>query len=153
MNVLHYVFSNSGPVNISVETLKGLELAHERNIFHRDIKPDNIFISSGNHVKILDFGIAKIIENQNFTKAGNVLGTIEYMPPEQMLGEQVDHRCDLFAVGTILYQILTNKLPFEGKTPVEILFKKLNEEPVKPSFYNKEIPEQLSNVIIKALKL
>ncbi|MBN2009107.1 tetratricopeptide repeat protein [candidate division KSB1 bacterium] len=131
--------------------LMGLQAAHQTGIWHRDIKPDNILITSDDAIKILDFGIAKISTTQGFTIGGDILGTIEYMPPEQMLGDPVDQTCDLYATGVLFYQMVTGKLPFNGNSPVEILFKKLNEPPVHPIYLNHDISNDLNNVIIRAL--
>lgn len=138
--------------NLIIQVLKALGLAHKMGIMHRDIKTDNILITHDDQAKILDFGIAKVQAKAGLTIDGQVLGTLEYMAPEQMLGDDVDHRCDLYAVGIILYQALTRQMPFSGQNAVEILFKKLNEEPVMPSYHNKKISSQLDRIILKALQ-
>lgn len=132
--------------------LQGISAAHKTAIFHRDIKPDNILVNDDGWVKILDFGIAKTITNQQLTVAGDVLGTVEYMPPEQMLGETIDQTSDTYAAASVYYQMLTNRLPFRGKTPVETLFKKINEEPVPINLINEEVSGELNQIILKAIK-
>ncbi len=92
-------------IKFAGQMLSGLQLAHSMGILHRDIKSDNILITSDDQVKILDFGIAKIMANEGLTVAGDILGTVEYMAPEQLLGEGADNRSDLYAVGVVLYQI------------------------------------------------
>lgn len=138
-------------VQIIHNVLCGLSVAHKMNITHRDIKSENIFIAQGGIAKILDFGIAKMSAAKGLTVAGDILGTIEYMAPEQMLGEVADHRCDLYSVAVMLYQLLTNILPFTGETPAAILYKQLNEEPIPPSYYTESISPHLDTVLMKAL--
>lgn len=138
-------------IKLIVQVLKALELAHSMGIIHRDIKADNILITDKDEAKVLDFGIAKMSQKAGLTVAGEVLGTVEFMAPEQMLGEDVDHRCDLYAAGVVLYQTLTRELPFQGQNPVEILFKKLNEEPLALNYYNKKLNSRIDSVIFKAL--
>lgn len=139
-------------IHLIKQILDGLSCAHEKGIYHRDIKPENIFITANDKVKILDFGIAKMSAKKGLTAVGDVLGTVEYMAPEQMLGESFDHRCDIYATGVLLYQALTRLLPFTGETSVAILFKQLNEEPIPPSEYNTSIPSALDKITLKALK-
>jgi serine/threonine protein kinase/tetratricopeptide (TPR) repeat protein len=138
-------------IKLIIQILDALRSAHAMGILHRDIKPDNLLVTVNDNVKILDFGIAKISTNQGLTFAGDILGTVEYMAPEQMLGELVDHRCDLYAAGVVLYQILTGRLPFVGESAVSIVFKKLNEEPAPPSYYNRDVRESLDQVVLKAI--
>jgi len=138
-------------VDLTIQILKGLQYAHELGVLHRDIKSENILITRTGHVKILDFGIAKIMSKPGLTVAGDLLGTVEYMAPEQLLGESIDHSVDLYATAVLLYQMLTNHLPFESETPAAILYKKLNEEPLPISYYQKGFPKELDDVIVKAL--
>ncbi|MFQ5677328.1 MAG: protein kinase, partial [bacterium] len=133
------------------QILGALSFAHAKGTLHRDIKADNVMVTENDVAKILDFGIAKILTKKGLTVAGDILGTVEYMAPEQMLGEPIDHRCDLYAVGILLYQILTKRLPFEDKNPVAILYKKLNEDPVPPSYYNHSVGFELDQVVLKAI--
>ncbi|RMF61219.1 MAG: hypothetical protein D6748_02150, partial [Calditrichaeota bacterium] len=138
-------------IHIISQLLSGLECAHQVGIYHRDIKPENILITPDDRVKILDFGIAKMAAKEGLTVAGDIMGTIEYMAPEQMMGEEADHRCDIYSTGVLLYQILTKKLPFTGDTSVAILYKQLNEDPIPPSELNPAISSELEQVILKAL--
>lgn len=139
--------------SIGRQILEGVQRAHDMSILHRDLKPENILVTENGTVKILDFGIAKMTSRQGLTMAGDVLGTIEYMAPEQMLGEELDARCDVYSVGVVLYQLLTCRLPFTGDNPVAVLYKQLNEIPVIPSHYNSEIPAWLNQVILKAISI
>jgi tetratricopeptide (TPR) repeat protein/tRNA A-37 threonylcarbamoyl transferase component Bud32 len=138
-------------IQLVMQILHGLQYAHHLGILHRDIKSENVLVTSNDHVKILDFGIAKIISNPGLTAAGDLLGTVEYMAPEQLLGKPIDNLIDLYATAVLLYQMLTNHLPFESDTPAAILYKKLNEEPLPVSYYNQGFPPDLDNVILKAL--
>ena len=120
--------SEAEALDIVIAATKGLAAAHEENIVHRDIKPDNIMLTRKGQVKIADFGLARATsEDMELTKAGQILGTPAYMSPEQCLGERVDHRSDLFSAGVILYQLLTGDKPFTGSltcvmTPLSPLF-------------------------------
>ena len=144
-------FVEKEAIEIGKQILSGLRCAHNIGIFHRDIKSDNIMLTANNTAKILDFGIAKMLALKEITANGNVVGTVQYMAPEQMMGEAVDHRCDIYACGILLYQLATMHLPFEGENSVAVLFKQLNEEPVPPSYYNSELSSTFDSVIIKAL--
>jgi serine/threonine protein kinase/uncharacterized protein HemY len=145
------VFKPEWAIKIAIQILSGLFCAHSLGIMHRDIKPDNILVARNKIAKILDFGIAKITAKEGLTLAGDILGTVEYMAPEQMLGEDLDHRCDIYAAGVVLYQILTKRLPFWGENPVAILYKQLNEDPVPPSYYNNQVGQELDQVVLKAI--
>jgi len=138
-------------VKFTLQILSALSFAHSRKTWHRDIKPDNILVTKDEVAKILDFGIAKILTRKGLTAAGDILGTPEYMAPEQMLDEVSDHRCDIYATGVMLYQVLTKRLPFEGENPVAILYKKINEDPVPLSYYNRHIGPELNDIVVKAL--
>ena len=148
-------------VRIAISILTGLEHAHSRGVIHRDLKPDNIMILGAEtgpaEVKILDFGIAKLgdveIGSRPITEAGMVFGTPRYMSPEQAAGEPVDHRSDLFAIGIILYQLLSGQLPFDGETTVQILRRVLTQP--APRLMVNGLPsttsEALADVVARAL--
>ena len=143
--------SISQAIRIAEQLLSGLQHAHKMGILHLDIKSDNTLITSAGHVKILDFGIARIVQGEEGPMEEHVAGTLQYMAPEQLLGEPIDHRCDLFAAGVVLYQMLTNKLPFAGDTPAALLYDHLNEDPVPPSYYNEQVTQALADVVLKAI--
>jgi len=130
-----------------------LGAAHAAGIVHRDVKPENVFLSGdGTHVKVLDFGISKVGDNKDgLTKTGTVMGTPDYMAPEQARGDKVDSRADIYAVGAMLFRALTGKKPFEGRDPMATLTAVLTEEPPRPSELSTEIPLSLELVIQKAM--
>jgi serine/threonine-protein kinase len=148
-------------VAVTIQVLSALVAAHTKGIVHRDLKPDNIFIAKsrrgGEEVKLLDFGISKFTlegtGNLNLTRTGAILGTPNYMSPEQASGrDEVDRRSDLWAVGVILYQVLTGELPFTGKNYNELMFNIVQEEPVAPREHRPDLPEKLQGLILKALE-
>ena len=138
-------------IKLTIQILKALHIAHQAGILHRDIKAENILISEDDQIKVLDFGIARITRQDHLTKNGEILGTIDYMAPEQMLGEEIDARCDLYAVGIVLYQLLTRVLPFNSSNAVQILFNKLNEEPASPSSINPKVNRDIDPIVLKAI--
>jgi serine/threonine-protein kinase len=130
-----------------------LGAAHAAGIVHRDVKPENVFLSGdGHHVKVLDFGISKVGDNKDgLTKTGTVMGTPDYMAPEQARGDKVDSRADIYAVGAMLYRALTGRKPFEGRDPMATLTAVLTEEPPRPTEIQGGIPLSLEHVIQKAM--
>jgi len=140
-------------VDIGVQVAGALDYAHSKNIIHRDIKPSNIFITHDNRPVIADFGIARIEDPTviHRTQAGVILGTPGYMSPEQVRGEPVDGRSDLFSLGVILYELTTGKTPFEGDT-LPVLFRAIMQDtPIKPKKANSKVPHLLSDLIMKSL--
>ncbi|MCS6885483.1 MAG: protein kinase [Acidobacteriota bacterium] len=133
-----------------------ISLAHKRGVIHRDLKPDNVMIEVINNreiVRVLDFGIAKLKDaNQNMTKTGNVLGTPHYMSPEQCSGGELDHRSDIYALGVIIYEMLSGQVPFDGPTPVAIVVQHVTKNPPLLHEVNKAIPEPVSRVVMRALE-
>lgn len=130
-----------------------LGAAHAAGIVHRDVKPENVFLTGDNaHVKVLDFGISKVGDNKDgLTKTGTVMGTPDYMAPEQARGDKVDSRADIYAVGAILYRALTGRKPFEGREPMATLTAVLTEQPPRPSEVFSGVPLSLELVIQKAM--
>ena len=131
------------------ELLAGLQFSHAKGVVHRDIKPANIMLTTDRHVKIADFGIARI-EQSSMTQAGTMMGTPAYMSPEQFMGQTVDARTDVYAAGVVLYQLLTGERPFEGGLTT-IMQKVLNTEPLPPSQLSVVAPRALDAVVLKAL--
>src|ERR1700758_2689942 len=127
-----------------------LDYAHAQGVIHRDIKPANILITQEGRAKIADFGIAKL-NLAHFTVPGRVLGTPAYMAPEQLSGESVDGRSDLFSLGVILYAIVTGHSPFQGTSATTVCFKVANREPVAASAFDLTLPGELDEVIARAM--
>lgn len=134
---------------LMVEMLDALEHAHSKGVTHRDMKPANLIVLADGHVKVADFGIARL-ETSELTQAGTILGTPAYMSPEQFMGQTVDGRSDLFSCGVILYQFLTGEKPFTGNTTT-IMYKVLREEPLPPSTLNLTLPAAWDAVVKKAI--
>ena len=126
-------------VAIFDQILQALEMSSREQIVHRDIKPTNIMIMGDKRVKVMDFGIAKI-PSLSITTTGTVLGTPYYMSPEQISGQKVDIRSDLFSVGAVFYQVLTGERPFEGESTVTLAYKIVQVEPIPPKVLNVHIP-------------
>ncbi|MEJ2616359.1 MAG: serine/threonine-protein kinase, partial [Ignavibacteriaceae bacterium] len=145
-------FNIEKALDITMQIAEGLAKAHEKNIIHRDIKPANIFITNDGIVKILDFGLAKVSAQTQMTVMGTTMGTVAYMSPEQSRGENVDHRTDIWALGVILYEMLTGQQPFKGDYEQAVIYSLLNEEPELLKSINKEIPEQLELIVKKAIE-
>jgi beta-lactam-binding protein with PASTA domain/tRNA A-37 threonylcarbamoyl transferase component Bud32 len=142
------------PVNIAIEyarqILSALRFAHRHGIVHRDIKPHNVLVDGEGRVKVTDFGIARAGTSQ-MTEAGSIVGTAQYLSPEQARGTNVDQRSDLYSLGVVLYELLTGEAPFEGDTPVEVAMKHLSTVPDAPSTHRPDLPRELDLVVLRAL--
>jgi eukaryotic-like serine/threonine-protein kinase len=140
------------PVAISYvrQVLAALRYAHRNGIVHRDIKPHNVLVDHEGRVKVADFGIARAGSSQ-MTEAGSIIGTAQYLSPEQARGAPVDESSDLYSTGIVLYELLTGEVPFTGETPVEIAMKHLSQVPPAPSTIRPEIPRDLDLVVLRAL--
>ena len=138
-------------ISIAIQIAKGLEKAHAHKLIHRDIKPANILITKDNQVKIVDFGLAKLSGSTVFTKEGSTLGTVAYMSPEQTEGAEIDHRTDIWALGVVLYEMLSGDRPFRGDYKQAVIYSILNEDPEPLQKHNPAIPEELDVIIHKAL--
>jgi CHASE2 domain-containing sensor protein/predicted Ser/Thr protein kinase len=128
----------------------GLDYAHVNGVFHRDVKPDNIMVTSGGIVKVMDFGIARVVES-SLTRTGSVIGTPAYMSPEQVNGQRIDSRSDIFSLGVILYELLTGRKPFKGDTVPALMFAIIKAEPVTPSDLDAKIDPGWDSIVRKAL--
>ncbi len=137
-------------LQLAEEIAEALDYAHAQGVIHRDIKPGNILIAQDGHAKIADFGIAKL-NLAHFTLPGKVLGTPAYMAPEQLAGEGVDGRSDLFSLGVILYAMVTGHSPFQGDSATTVCFKVANREPVAASALDLSLPPELDDVISRAM--
>jgi serine/threonine-protein kinase len=148
------VSRGAAPINVAIEyarqILSALRFAHRHGIVHRDIKPHNVLVDAEGRVKVTDFGIARAGTSQ-MTETGSIVGTAQYLSPEQARGGEVDPRSDLYSLGVVLYELLTGKTPFDGDTPVEIAMKHLSNAPEPPSKLRREVPPELDKVVLRAL--
>lgn len=138
-------------VNICLQIIAGMTKAHQKGIFHRDLKPANIFITTDGVVKILDFGLAKLVGAARLTKSGSTLGTIAYMAPEQIQGGSTDHRADIWSLGVILFEMLAGRLPFDGEFEPALMYAIVHEPPKGVTTFRHEANEALEAVIQKTL--
>ncbi|WP_338897148.1 protein kinase [Streptomyces sp. TG1A-60] len=141
-------------LKITADVLAALEISHEMGLVHRDIKPGNVMMTKRNVVKVMDFGIARAMQSgvTSMTQTGMVVGTPQYLSPEQALGRGVDARSDLYSVGIMLFQLTTGRLPFEADSPLAVAYAHVQEEPVAPSSINRSLPPAVDAVIARALK-
>jgi serine/threonine-protein kinase len=143
---------------IGIQACAGLDYAHRRGIIHRDVKPGNLMVVGGPvgggemTVKLTDFGIARAIEQTRITQVGSVVGTAAYLAPEQVRGEEATPATDVYALGVVLYQFLTGRLPYEGSSLAELAVRQQNEKALAPSTYNDEVPESLGSAVLCALE-
>ncbi len=144
-------FSIKEVVDIAIQVCEGLAIAHERGIVHRDIKSDNIMLTTRGQVKIMDFGLAKLRGSTKLTKTGSTLGTMPYMSPEQVQGIEVGQRSDIFSFGVVLYEMIAGQLPFKGEHEAAIIYSILNETPEPLARYKSGVSIELQNIISKAL--
>ncbi len=158
------ILQRHGPVEpeiaaeIGVQSCAGLDYAHRRGIIHRDVKPGNLMVVGGPVgggemvVKLTDFGIARAIEQTRITQVGSVVGTAAYLAPEQVRGEEATPATDVYALGVVLYQFLTGRLPYEGSSLAELAVRQQNEKPLPPDTYNSEVPGTLGAAVLRALE-
>jgi serine/threonine protein kinase len=132
------------------QVLTALRFAHRKGVVHRDIKPHNVMADADGRLKVTDFGIARAGVSQ-MTEAGSIIGTAQYLSPEQARGAVVDQRSDLYSIGVVLYEMLTGEVPFTGESPVEIAMKHLSDTPRPPSVLRPDIPPDLDMVVLRAL--
>lgn len=143
-------FETQRALEIARQIAEALDYAHRQNVIHRDLKPANIILADGGQVKLMDFGIAKIMAREGAHRTLSIMGTPSYMSPEQVSGREVDARSDLFSLGTILYLLLTEQKPFKGDTAA-VLFKIVYEDPVLPSQLNPEVTQAHDYIVLRCL--
>jgi eukaryotic-like serine/threonine-protein kinase len=137
---------------IAKQLCRALEVAHEEGVIHRDIKPANMVVQPNGVLKVMDFGIARLVHRtEGQTQAGMVVGTPEYMAPEQLLGDNIDERADLYSAGVVLYECLTGKMPHTAQTPITLITKVLEETPTAPRELQSDIPPALSDLVMRVL--
>ncbi|MFR9798098.1 protein kinase domain-containing protein [Streptomyces sp. MS06] len=141
-------------LKITADVLAALEISHEMGLVHRDIKPGNVMTTKRGVVKVMDFGIARAMQSgvTSMTQTGMVVGTPQYLSPEQALGRAVDARSDLYSVGIMLFQLVTGRLPFEADSPLAIAYAHVQEEPPAPSSINRSLPPAVDALVARALK-
>ena len=138
-------------LDITIGVLSALEYSHHAGIVHRDIKPANVMITPTGAIKVMDFGIARALADSAMTQTQAVVGTAQYLSPEQARGEQVDTRSDLYSTGCLLFELITGRPPFMADSPVAIAYQHVREEPPLPSSLSADVPESLDRVVLKAL--
>lgn len=140
-------------LNITEQILRALEHAHSKGVIHRDIKPQNIMLLKNGLIKVADFGIAKLPDNDSFTLTDKAVGTVNYISPEQAMNDApADERSDLYSVGVLMYELSCGQLPFTGDTPVSVAYKHVNDTPKHPREIRPEIPEGLDQIIMRAME-
>jgi serine/threonine protein kinase len=141
-------------LKVTADVLAALETSHEMGLVHRDIKPGNVMMTKRGVVKVMDFGIARAMQSgvTSMTQTGMVVGTPQYLSPEQALGRGVDARSDLYSVGIMLFQLLTGRLPFDADSPLAIAYAHVQEEPVAPSSINRSVTPAMDALVARALK-
>jgi len=144
----------SAGLRIARQLCAGLAAAHEVGVLHRDIKPENLILEQNGNAKLMDFGIARPVRRTEpgHTQPGTFLGTPNYSPPEQLTGEEVDHRADIFSSGVLMCEMFCGKLPFTGSNTMEIYMAQMHQAPIKPSEHWPEIPPALEAVILHCLE-
>ena len=154
---LKKVIREQGPLDPAVavdnalQILSALTAAHGAGIVHRDIKPQNVMVGEDGRLRVADFGIARADADQQMTEAGSVIGTAQYLSPEQAQGEETTAASDTYAVGIVLYEMLTGRVPFDGDRPVTVAMKQINEPPIPPRVFESGIPHELDAAVLKSL--
>jgi serine/threonine-protein kinase len=138
--------------SIASQICDGLQAAHAQGVIHRDLKSQNVILNPAGQIKIIDFGLAAIAETQGLTATGLIMGSPEYMAPEQVAGKRVDERADIYALGVVLYEIFTGRVPFTGESAISIGFQQLKDDPPVPHTFNPQISPEIEKIILKALQ-
>jgi beta-lactam-binding protein with PASTA domain len=138
-------------LSITSDVLSALDYSHRQGIIHRDIKPANVMLTPSGQVKVMDFGIARALADASMTQTAAVIGTAQYLSPEQARGEQVDARSDIYSTGCLLYELLTGRPPFIGESPVSVAYQHVREEARPPSQFNPDVSGTIDNIVAKSL--
>src|SRR5215208_5933060 len=138
-------------IGFTRQILAAARFAHRKGIVHRDLKPQNVLIDAEGRVRVADFGIARAGENSDITATGSVMGTAQYISPEQAQGKPTTPRSDIYSIGVILYEALTGRVPFEGESAVAVALKQVSEVPRRPNAINPNVPPALDAVVMRAL--
>jgi serine/threonine-protein kinase len=138
-------------LSIVADVLSALDYSHRQGIIHRDIKPANVMLTPNGHVKVMDFGIARAVADSSMTQTAAVIGTAQYLSPEQARGETVDARSDIYSTGCLLYELLAGRPPFIGESPVSVAYQHVREDARPPSQFNPDVSENIDNIVAKAL--
>ncbi|MCC7478516.1 serine/threonine protein kinase [bacterium] len=144
-------FTLAETIDIILQLLAGLGACHKSGLVHRDVKPANLVRSPQGEIKLTDFGIARVLKDATLARSGTVVGTPNYMSPEQIRGENVDARSDIFSAGVLMYELLTGRKPFDGPDVTAIMYNVANVQPPSLRFYNGALPEELDAVVFAAL--
>lgn len=154
---LEQLMRRQGPMNCETavtlfcHALEGMEHAHAMNIIHRDIKPANMMLTERGSIKVMDFGIARVLGTDRMTRAGHLVGTIEYMPPEQVRGGETDARSDIYSLGILLYEMLTGRVPFTSPSEYELMRSQVEDAPPPPREFAPQTPVEIERSILRAL--
>ena len=156
-NTLETIITNYGAIAyeraipLFCQALEGIDHAHNQGIVHRDIKPANVMVMESGAVKVMDFGIARVLGSARMTRQGNVVGTVEYMSPEQIRGEDSDARSDIYSLGILLYEMLTGRVPFNSTSEYEIMKLQIEEAPPPPTLFTAKLPLPIEQAIMRSL--
>ena len=131
--------------------LTAIGYAHKQGVIHRDLKPNNLMLNDNGLIKVMDFGVARVLSAPKHTQTGQLIGTPKYMPPEQIRGEEPDARTDIYAMGIVLYQLLTGRVPFSGDSDYQLMKSQIEDPPPPPKNYSDNISDQLQAIILRAL--
>jgi serine/threonine protein kinase/dienelactone hydrolase len=139
-------------LQIAIQLTEGLGNAHQHGVVHRDIKPANILITEGGTAKIVDFGLARLARTAHITKPGTTMGTLAYMSPDQIQGNEVDHRTDIWSLGVVMFEMLTGRLPFKGKEEASLVYSIVHEQPEPIRKFNPDVPPDLERIVMRTLE-